>query len=70
VDFTLWQVLKTKEEVTENKGLNPCFSGLYSLTKNKISPKGSYFESLNPCFSGLYSLTYLGGGLLGKVCSS
>ena len=40
----------------KNTCLNPCFSGLYSLTKNDKEMVEAGI-SLNPCFSGLYSLT-------------
>ena len=39
------------------EGLNPCFSGLYSLTLRMQHPPAMGEVGLNPCFSGLYYLT-------------
>ena len=38
-------------------GLNPCFSGRWSLTLIKGQVNGSIWSRLNPCFSGRWSLT-------------
>ena len=39
------------------KGLNPCFSGRWSLTRWGAWFEGQVNKSLNPCFSGRWSLT-------------
>jgi len=39
------------------QSLNPCFSGLYYLTRKKLKSLKKVTLSLNPCFSGLYYLT-------------
>jgi len=57
VDFTLWRMAQISVGISMAASLNPCFSGLYSLTKLTRQWKSLTGYSLNPCFSGLYSLT-------------
>ena len=39
-----------------SQGLNPCFSGIYSL-RTARDFADILREGLNPCFSGIYSLS-------------
>ena len=53
------EVHNTRNSRTRLVCLNPCFGGIWSLSRKLLNNKP--YESLNPCFGGIWSLRYIFG---------
>ena len=58
-----WNILfeprKGGRKVDKFRSLNPCFTGIYSLSRVSATIVRHLLYSLNPCFTGIYSLRQL-----------
>ena len=54
MEFTLRDEINTMKE-KKFGGLNPCFCGIYSQSREKPRFVFWLLQSLNPCFCGIYS---------------
>ena len=57
LEYTLWVLLFIIAEEVYKIGLNPCFTGIYSLRNAWWHWIWIWWICLNPCFTGIYSLS-------------